>query len=472
MLEPMDLGKLHERAQFLLGLDDVQLLQEPTSYPRRIRFPALVQANLIDGRAGRYVEMANLLPEPVTITAIRWRNRESGVSRPVEFAEEFRTPFEIAPTIHGQAPKFYKMYIADGGDADELVITADYGNWPQEREIIPTPYFSESPVNPVPSGSVSALLAAHPFISRSGSANELMIRQGVWQVDSDIVVPAGFTLSASQGTTLEFAEGVALISFGALQFVGAEDNPITLKGVASGNWQGLAVIRAGQKSLLSHVDVSNTSGIHRGAWQLTGGVSFYRSDVDMDDVSIKGHQGEDALNIIRSHFDISRLSVDEAFSDGFDADFTTGEIRDSEFSNIGQNTGGDAIDLSGSDVVIDGIRFESIADKAISVGEASTVRATNLTMTHVGTAAASKDGSHLDIGSVVINDVLFAGLMAYTKKPEYGPATINAENIDYKPTGPVGRVQTGSVIELDGELLEPEDLDVDLLYETVMRKGN
>jgi hypothetical protein len=89
----------------------------------------------------------------------------------------------------------------------------------------------------------------------------------------------------------------------------------------------------------------------------------------------------------------------------------------------------------------------------------------------VGTAAASKDGSHLVIDGMLIHDVVFAGLMAYTKKPEYGPASIKASNVDFKPSGPVGRVQTGSEIELDGDKLETEDLDVDLLYETVMRKG-
>ena len=97
--------------------------------------------------------------------------------------------------------------------------------------------------------------------------------------------------------------------------------------------------------------------------------------------------------------------------------------------------------------------------------------ASNLIMKRVGTAAASKDGSHLEINGLDIEEVEFAGLMAYIKKPEYGPASIKAKNVTYKAAGPVGRVQTGSLIELDGENLPSEDLDVDLLYETVMGKG-
>ena len=125
----------------------------------------------------------------------------------------------------------------------------------------------------------------------------------------------------------------------------------------------------------------------------------------------------------------------------------------------------------GLNVVIESVIFEDVADKAVSVGEGSQAQVRNLTMSRVGTAAASKDGSHLDIDGMLINDVVFAGLMAYTKKPEYGPASIKASNVEYKPSGPIGRVQNGSEIELDGEKLATEDLDVDALYETVMRKG-
>ena len=153
-------------------------------------------------------------------------------------------------------------------------------------------------------------------------------------------------------------------------------------------------------------------------------------------------------------------------------DFTTGVIRDSDFINIGRyRGGGDAIDFSGSEVEVRDIRFQQISDKALSVGEASRISAGNLTMNGVGTAAASKDGSHLDIDGLVIDEVIFAGLMAYTKKPEYGSATMKAENVLFKPTGPVGRVQTGSMIEVNGEELSSEDLDVDLLYKTVMGDG-
>jgi hypothetical protein len=347
------------------------------------------------------------------------------------------------------------------------VITARYAKWPHEKDIRPVSYYEAVTVNPVPKALLAEQLMRHPFLKRGEAGDVLTIDPGHWKVESDIIVPPGFTLSAGPGTRLEFAAETALISHGAVLFSGVEGNPVVLRGIEDDQWQGIAVLQAYQKSMLRHVEIENTRGVTRDAWQLTGGVTFYHSDVEIEDVSIRRHGGEDALNIVRSQFDIVRLDVSDAKSDAFDADFTTGTIRDSEFAK----SGGDALDFSGSQIDIDGIRFQGIRDKALSVGEASKVRASNLTMSDVGTAAASKDGSQLYIDGMVINDVVFAGLMAYTKKPEYGPAAIKAENVDYKPTGPVGRVQTGSTIELDGADLPSEDLDVDLLYETVMRKG-
>jgi hypothetical protein len=473
LLEPLDLDNLTERAEYLLALDDVDLLQDADTYPRRIRFPALLQANLIDDPEGQYIELANLLAEPVTVTSAQWRDLETRVTTVARFVGEYEIPFVLPPTIHGEVPSFDRLYLdrqAVAGN-DELVLRATYPSWPQEKEIIPVAYRAGITQNPVPSSSLAEQFLQHPFLERGEAGNELKIRQGSWAVSSDIIIPPGFTLLAEAGTTLEFAPDVALISFGPVRFIGSEDKPVRLKGLRSDYWQGIAVLRAGPGSEFRHVDVENTRGISRDAWQLTGGVSFYRSDVKFEDVSISRHDGEDALNIVRANFDIARLRVFDTLSDGFDADFTTGEIRDSEFVQIGRNSGGDAIDFSGSEVVIDGVRFQGITDKAVSVGEASRAKVSNLTMIDVGTAAASKDGSHLVIDGMIIDSVVVAGLMAYTKKPEYGPASIKAQNVDFKPSGPVGRVQTGSEIELDGEMLATEDLDVDLLYETVMRKG-
>jgi hypothetical protein len=77
----------------------------------------------------------------------------------------------------------------------------------------------------------------------------------------------------------------------------------------------------------------------------------------------------------------------------------------------------------------------------------------------------------LTLNNARINGAGFVGLTAYIKKPEYGPATIVATNIAITDAATPVLVQTGSEVTLDGERMETQDVDVDALYDTVMRKG-
>ncbi|MGI9289838.1 MAG: hypothetical protein ACR2QG_01015, partial [Gammaproteobacteria bacterium] len=178
-----------------------------------------------------------------------------------------------------------------------------------------------------------------------------------------------------------------------------------------------------------------------------------------------------ALNIIHSEFSIKDSLIVETASDAFDSDFSTGTVTNCQFVNIGKAGGGDAVDVSGSDIRVVSSSFLDVSDKALSVGERSKMRAEDVEMNRVGTAAAAKDGSELILSNARINAASFAGLTAYIKKPEYGPALIEANGIEINSTDQLALVQKGSQVILDGVSLPAQDMDVDALYDTVMRKG-
>jgi hypothetical protein len=230
------------------------------------------------------------------------------------------------------------------------------------------------------------------------------------------------------------------------------------------------VIEANEPSQWSYVTINNTMGIKRLGWELTGGVTFYRSDVEMDHCTFKNNQAEDSVNIIRSIFRIKDIKVINTLSDGFDSDFSEGTIEGGVFEDIGKAGGGDGLDISGSQVTIDNCRFRNISDKGLSVGEQSKVKATNLIIEHAGTGAACKDSSHLEIASCTINQAGNAGLMAYIKKPgQFGPAHINSRDIKFIGPSIHARAQKGSSIIVDGVPVIPEEIDVDQLYKTIMK---
>jgi hypothetical protein len=112
-----------------------------------------------------------------------------------------------------------------------------------------------------------------------------------------------------------------------------------------------------------------------------------------------------------------------------------------------------------------------VSDKALSVGEASSMRASTVIINSVGTGAAAKDGSQLTLSDSVINAASFAGLTAYIKKSEYGQARLESQNVKMVAVERPVLAQTGSIVNVDGVVAETSDVDVDALYETVMKPG-
>ena len=99
------------------------------------------------------------------------------------------------------------------------------------------------------------------------------------------------------------------------------------------------------------------------------------------------------------------------------------------------------------------------------------MQASTVIINSVGTGAAAKDGSQLTLSDSVINAASFAGLTAYIKKSEYGPARVESKNVRIVAVERPVLVQTGSVVIVDGVVAETSDVDVDALYETVMMPG-
>jgi hypothetical protein len=326
--------------------------------------------------------------------------------------------------------------------------------------------------NPLPSSSIDRELVRHPFLSLDDSRRVAIVRKGQWNVDGDLVIPRGLALRVEAGTTLRFEPSAALVVYGRTDLRGRESEPIVLEpGSPDEGWQGVVVHEASQRSQWSHVTVRGTTGVVRGAWNLTGGVTFYRSDITMSHCTLSGNRAEDALNIIHSDFVLEDLTAVDTVSDAFDSDFSRGRVVRGVFRDIGKSTGSDAVDFSGSTVSVEHTRFTNVTDKAISVGEGSELSVSGVVIENCGVGVVSKDGSVLQLAGAEIRGARVAGLMTYTKKPEYGPARLVAKDVRTEGTERHALAQDGSSLVLDGNAIPGQGLDVDELYRTVMKPG-
>jgi len=362
--------------------------------------------------------------------------------------------------------------IAPAPESWHLEVSARLLNRPWTQRIHAITTYAPLASSPVPESNVAEQLKLHSFLELEEDANRLVVPEGQWLINVPLIIPPGYSLYIEPGATLGFAASAVLIVHGSLRVAGQPDSPVVFEAANGVSWPGLIVMGADENlSVVEHLIVKDTSGVALENWVLTGGVNFYASNVEITNTLLEDSHGEDALNIINSRFEIRGLTIRGTASDAFDADFSTGSVAGSRFIDIGKAGGGDAIDVSGSQISVSDSEFIDISDKALSVGEKSAMTARNLTMQNVGTGAASKDGSSLSLTNVTIHSASFAGLTAYIKKPEYGPASIEARDVIISDTETPVLVQTNSVVSIDGEAAETREINVDALYETVMRKG-
>ena len=324
--------------------------------------------------------------------------------------------------------------------------------------------------NPLPiQPSLSEVLKAHPFLDYSEEDQILVVFPGEWEVNGDLILPDGIGIKILAGTTLRFGEDKILFSNAPIQIKGNSDEPIYLTA-QNENWGGIAVIQAGEPSAWKYVtldkirgsnEYGDMLGIVRGAWVLTSGINFYYSPLQLDHARILNMNTEDAINLIHSEFVFDSSEFAYSYADAFDSDFSNGEIKNCRFHDIG----GDAIDASGSEIMVKEVLIQNIQDKGISAGEESTITVQGADLEKIAIGVASKDLSEVILEDVTINGASTAALAAYIKKNVFGPARITATNLHISNSPTEVIVQTGCEISVDGEKYQTVELDVKELYE-------
>ena len=86
-------------------------------------------------------------------------------------------------------------------------------------------------------------------------------------------------------------------------------------------------------------------------------------------------------------------------------------------------------------------------------------------MKGAGIGIASKDLSFVTVERADFEEIAHFALASYQKKPEYGPASLNAIFSESEKFLERFVVEGDSVLWVNGKRLESEELDVERLYE-------
>ena len=413
--------ELYDRALYLNTLADADFVKihdrEVEGLVAVERYPTAGHAYRVMDGGVEYLELDNAIPYAVSIQSIRpaalvWKELEIDLP-----ALPTVLPAREIDAVNGVV----RIPIPEHLRNTELLVTGTAGDRPFELPV--RAYFTTVGAPAIHIDEAQAIAEKFAFINVDEERRAFSFDSGSWDVPELVSFPEGYSVNVGPATELRFGEDAGLVIRGKAMFNGTAEQPIQLgpdPRYSAATWLGLAVLDAGESSELSHVNISSTRGMSVGPWLLMGGTNFFRSPVTIESTSIRDLMGEDGLNIISSAFVTRDLKIENTLSDGFDCDFCTGDIVGGQFAQIGTAGGGDAIDVSLSDINIIDVHFIGVTDKAVSIGERSQAKARGLLIESVGTGAAAKDGSTLTIENSTIKSAQVAALMAYIKKPEFG----------------------------------------------------
>lgn len=261
--------------------------------------------------------------------------------------------------------------------------------------------------------------------------SEIVLGPGIVTLTDNLFVEPGQRLVVRPGTRLRLAEGISIAARGLVQIVGTAEEPIIVERSNSNHAWGVIAIQgpATTGSEIAYTRISGGSVQRIFNIDYSGMVSVHwAGDFHLRNSWLgQNVQGDDTLHVTHTHVTINDGDFSNCFGDCVDFDYVSGSIVGLQI----QNAGNDGIDFMTSQVDIMETSIDGAVDKGVSIGEASKISLSDLSVHNTKTGIAVKDRSR-----VVLRDSSleknFVAVDVYAKNWRYGgPGTVEFENTTF-----------------------------------------
>lgn len=311
-----------------------------------------------------------------------------------------------------------------------------------ERKAFLTRLFAPAPEavfgDPVPAGALAqAPLKLDPWLAPYAHGDTLRFDRGVHTIDHDIEVPRGMSVIIGKGARFFIAPGRSLVVNGPLYMRGTDPNPVFIRPVDANAPYGVIAVHGDGNTpcVLRGVRMSGGSSAWIAGRYHSGMLTFQDCKVTLEDCTISGSGGEDAVNVKRGQVRLIGCVFSAAKDDLVDLDYTRGEVRGCTF--VGAMAGdtlasnGDGLDLSDSRILVEECHFEGLGDKGLSAGEGTEVFVQGSVFRNntLGMAVKDRSVAHAERNVFAANKKVFG---VYRKKSVFGGGTLTVFGNTYE----------------------------------------
>ena len=418
--------------------------------------PPVVKAYLGEDEHGPFLTLRNRVHADTVVNSLAYENKINeqlvpliGQSEAGQYAEQL--PLNLRSLRVPGATTDTRINISGvaltGDDSLSLEVAVE-GLGIQHTVLKPSPLPQHTAIpKQIP---IELLLQRYSFLTLDESGKVLQVATGQWQIDELVILPRDIALVINAGTQLLFAPKAGLVLNGDLTVLGDTSAPVLFDATDNDSgWYGIFSHGVNSQFSIKHATFNATRGFEIPGWRQPAGLLIHRANAVLENVTITNSCADDAINLIRSEVIIKNIKISNSCSDGIDIDASTGTLSE---LNLNQS-GGDLLDISHSNVSLTSSVFSGASDKAISVGEASEVEVSDVNISESTIGLAVKDFSNVVINKADLVS-LDIGVMVFQKKAEYGPAFLEGREVE------IDAVRQYILEDKSGFTLEGEELPV------------
>ena len=249
------------------------------------------------------------------------------------------------------------------------------------------------------------------------SKNHFIISKNI-KITKNTHISKDFNFLIKEGVVLNIVKNSTLFVEGDIKFIGKDNNKIIIQSDGSGS-----LVFLNNKVEIKNMIVENLGYPKLNRYIFYGGLNFINTELNLENISVKNSQSEDAINLVDSTATLKNISLENIESDAVDIDF--GLVKFSKI--ICSKIKNDCLDISGSKIVGTDLNVDKSEDKGLSVGENSEVKISNIIVKNSKIGFAIKDGSNVYLENVKsINNQY--DIAVFNKKQEFDIPFLEVKN--------------------------------------------